>query len=159
MLGSMPKNRRYSDEERAAAVAAMAAYPSVNQAAKSLGIPRATLESWAKGIIHPEAARDSASKKGPLADAVEAIARQIADALPGKVPDADLKDAAVAFGVLVDKMQILRGKPTEITKTDGTVTSRIDRFEIAFVAEADRQGQGDPSGNGAGEQVDTRRIP
>lgn len=114
-MAKKAKRRRYSDDDRASALAALAANGgNLARTSAALGIPEATLRQWATGKRHPEAVQMSDQKKAPLADAIEGIARQIADSLPGKLPDADLKDASIAFGVLIDKMRLLRGEPTSI---------------------------------------------
>lgn len=115
------RQRRYSDDERAAALAALAANANnLSRTSKELGIPVATLESWSKRKTHPEASENSEAKKGPLADHLEAIAWKLADSMPDKLKDAELRDVAVSLGVIVDKMQLLRGRPTDITKNDPT---------------------------------------
>lgn len=114
------KPRRYSDDERATALAALAANGgNLARTAKQLGIPGTTLKQWAKGQRHPEAAQMSDQKKGDLADALEGVAWKLAEAAPDKIPFADLKNLAVALGIVIDKMQILRNKPTSITGQAG----------------------------------------
>jgi transposase-like protein len=139
----MAKKRRYSDEGRAAALAALAANAgNVARTAKQLGIPARTLESWAKGERHPEAAQMCDEKKGPMADALQQAARKIVDSLAGKIERASLKDAAIAFGVLIDKMRLLRDQPTDIVKSDAdlTLTGRIAAYEAAYAGAAAREG-------------------
>jgi transposase-like protein len=66
----MPK-RRYSDDDRANAIAALAANGGfVKTTARQLGIPAKTLENWSKGTRHPEAANMGDIKKKHLADAL-----------------------------------------------------------------------------------------
>jgi transposase-like protein len=111
--------RRYSDDDRANALAALAANGgNIDRTARQLGVPRATLQSWAKGSRHPEAAEDAAQKKGPLADSIEDLARKVLAGMEDKIEGARFNEAAVGFGILVDKMQLLRGKPTSIDKHD-----------------------------------------
>ena len=52
-----------------------------------------------------------------LTGRLEEMARQILDALPGKVKEASLKDAAAMLGVLVEKLQQLREAPDERDET------------------------------------------
>jgi hypothetical protein len=47
-------------------------------------------------------------KKGELADRLEHLARVLAEAIPGKIADAPLRHVAVALGIVVDKMVLLR---------------------------------------------------
>lgn len=108
---------RYSDEDRANALAALAANGgNVSLTSRQLSIPRGTLKQWARGERHPEAAQLSQEKKGPLADALEAVAWKLAESLEGKVGEAKLQPTATSLGIVIDKMQLLRNKPTEIQK-------------------------------------------
>ena len=55
--------RRYTDNERAAALTALAANcGNVERTARELGIPRKTLAQWARGQRYPEAAQMSHEK-------------------------------------------------------------------------------------------------
>jgi transposase-like protein len=111
--------RSYTDEERGNALAALAANGgNVSRTAAALGIPAKTLEHWAKGERQPRSAQMGELKKGPLADAFEDLARQLlAGMTPAKIADANLQQLATAAGIAVDKMQLLRGKPTGVTET------------------------------------------
>lgn len=145
-----PTRRRYSDEYRANALAALSANEgNIERTARQLGIPAKTLENWAKGTNHPEAAELGERKKPELADALEEVARKLADAMPGKVADAGLRDTAIALGIAVDKMRLLREAPTSITQTNGTapdgrrdLTDRLERLASALEDAADRAGAG-----------------
>ena len=113
--------RRYSDEERATALAALVANGgNVARTARQLAIPAETLRKWSKGERHPESTQMGEQKKGPLADAIEAVANQLLGDLSdeAKRSQASLKDIATAFGIAVDKMQLLRGRATSIQQHD-----------------------------------------
>lgn len=113
-----PQRRRYSDDDRAAARAALAANGgNVERTARELGIPRGTLQRWANGQRHPEAAASVSPKKGELADRLEAVAHALVDDLarPEKITGASLPQVATALGIAVDKMRLLREQPTAIT--------------------------------------------
>lgn len=113
----MGERRRYSDDERATALAALAANGgNVERTAAQLAMPRKTLASWAKGERHPEAAQLCQGKKGPMADALDAIAWKILDSLPGKIASAPLAQSMTALGIAIDKARLLRGEPTDITE-------------------------------------------
>jgi hypothetical protein len=47
-------------------------------------------------------------KRGDLADRLEAVAHELLDALPAKIKDAPLNQLAVALGILIDKLILLR---------------------------------------------------
>lgn len=126
MAAPKPKARRYSDEDRSDAVAALCANGgNVKRTARELGIPEKTLANWAKGDRHPEAAAAAEEKKGPLADRLEQVAWQLADAIPGKLDAAPLQQVATALGIVVDKLRLLRNEPTSISKTQGAGTDDL----------------------------------
>jgi transposase-like protein len=56
--------RRYSDQDRAAAVAAVTANGgNIQRTARQLGIPETSLRQWVKAERHPEAAQMSVEKE------------------------------------------------------------------------------------------------
>ena len=114
------KKRRYDDAFRATALLFLATAGgletpgAVERAAKALQIPQSTLRDWAKGQAAPPA-EIRAEKRIDLA---EAIRRELDGALgtmPGKRGEASYRDLAVTVGILVDKLQLLQGEPTERT--------------------------------------------
>jgi hypothetical protein len=124
----MATKRRYSDENRANALAALAGNGgNVGRTARELGIPVATIRRWATGERHPEAAQLSQQKKGPLADRLEEVAYQLAGLLPGCKCD-NPQALATAIGILVGKLQILRGRPNSIAAVGGTREQKPDRL-------------------------------
>jgi transposase-like protein len=109
--------RRYSDDDRATALAALAANGgNLRRTARDLGIPRGTLEAWAKGTAHPEAAENSAPKKEALAEILEGIVYNALGVLPGKLASANARQLMTIAAVAVDKMLLLRGLPTQINQ-------------------------------------------
>lgn len=112
------KRRQYSDNDKAAALAALDANNgNVYKTARQLGIGRTTLENWARGrgVNHdvPELRR---VKKTELADTLEQVAETYAAHLlePTTIMKTSAKDAAITVGTAIDKMRLLRGLPTEI---------------------------------------------
>ncbi len=115
-MGGMAEKRRYSDEERAAALAALAGNGgNLGRTARELGIPAGTLRRWADGTAHPEARANAQPKKEELAQELRAVAWKLVKSMPGKIKKAGLKDTAISFGIAVEKAQLLEGKPTSIS--------------------------------------------
>ena len=110
------EKRQYSDSDKATALAALDANGgNVSGTARQLSIPAKTIENWAKSRgVHPAVAKMGEVKKRELADKLEELAHQIIDAAPDKIEKAGLKDSMIAAGTAIDKMQLLRGKPTAI---------------------------------------------
>ncbi len=150
--------KRYSDNDRALALAALAANAgNITRTAKDLGIPAGTIRGWAKGLCHPDVADLRDQKKPALADALEAVVRGMVAALPAKIEAAPFQQVATSIGILIDKMRLLRNEPTEIARTEGAandpLTARIDSLAAAFARAADREEAGAVPTDGAGEPV------
>lgn len=111
------EHRRYSDNERATALAILDANEgNVNKTAKETGIPRKTLSEWNNGRIHSEVAEIRQDKKADLSDMFEDAARKyLSHAIQEKVIEKTVgASAIVAAATATDKMRLLRGLPTEI---------------------------------------------
>jgi transposase-like protein len=161
-VGKRGKQRRYSDREKAEALAALKANGGkVQRTARALGIPAATLSAWVrdqKEQKHLDVIKQTEEIIPLLADAIEAVARKLLAGFESKIESSGMRDMAITFGIAVDKMQLLRGQPTQVMKSDvsATVTSRVERFAAALdeaaTAEPDEGGPGD---HGTPEPVDT----
>ncbi len=141
--------RSYSDEEKASALAALAANGGdVHRTSRQVGVPRKTLEDWSKGRGVCLAVADiRQGKKADLADRLEDLAHQLADAIPGKIPTADLKQLGVSLGIAVDKMRLLREQPTSIEAHDLSDDEKLARLrQLAERAQARSLGLPDPGG-------------
>lgn len=113
----MGKKRRYSDDDRANALAALAANGgNVRRTSRQLGIPAVTLRSWRDGERAAIPSESVDSKKKALSEQLEGIARQLLDRLTvEKIDDCSLRELMTAVGIAVDKMLLLRGQATVIT--------------------------------------------
>lgn len=131
------KQKRYSDDERARAVAAVAANGgNVTKTAKELGIPQPTLDCWVRGVVHPEVNGNSVAQKKPLAEAFgELAAKLIGCITQDKIDDAPLWEVVKSAATAVDKKQLLEGKATVITAkaardmSDADLDREIERLE------------------------------
>lgn len=141
----MNGRRKYSDEDKATALAALDANGgNVKRTATELEIPRITLLGWADGRgVHPVVSELQQEKRGALAERLEEIAHKIVDILPDKLQDATLQQCATSLGIIVDKRQLLMGKPTGIVD-DASLTDleRANRVNTLLdIARARRDGQ------------------
>jgi len=111
--------KRYDDKFRASAVVMLeaAGYPdkkgAMTQVAKHLGVPMATLNGWFKASRNPPPAELRTEKRGDLVALIREELGGILEAMPNARMDASFRDLAVATGILVDKLQLLTGAPTE----------------------------------------------
>lgn len=110
--------RRYSDEDRAATLAALDMQGgNLSSTSRETGVPLKTIAEWRDGRA-PDCVADLRKEKTiALADKLESIAHQCVDLMPDRMPDASLRDLAGAMHLAVDKMRLLRGDPTAITET------------------------------------------
>lgn len=132
--------RQYSDEERGATLTALDANGgNVSKTARETGVPRKTVEEWRDGRHVPEVANIRQGKRRALADELEELAYLCLDLLPDKLNDASAAATATALGIAVDKMQVLRGKPSSVTLNEYADLSAedIDR-ELDALANAAR---------------------
>ena len=134
---------KYSEDDRAVALAALDAHEgNVLKAAAFCKIPRKTLEYWRDGgAVNKPVAELRQIKKGELADRLEALAQLLVDAAPSKIAEASLQMVATSLGIAVDKMQLLRNKPTTITDdlsnySDTELDRRIAAIERGEAAKA-----------------------
>lgn len=140
--------RQYSDSDKALALATLDANGGdVSKTAKTLKMPRKTLEDWAKGRKqHPDVADMRHLKKKELGEKLDEVAHALADNLLIRAGSelshlVPMKDIATSLGIVIDKGQILKGEPTAITK-DATPRTNEDRasriLELVRPAEAKR---------------------
>lgn len=105
--------RKYSDHDRAAALAALDANGgNVFKTSKQLSIPRATLQEWAAGRVNDDVPELRHEKKQELSERLDEIAHKILDVLPKKLAEATAPQLATALGIVIDKKQLLTGEAT-----------------------------------------------
>lgn len=139
--------RRYSDDDRANALAALAANGgNVNKTAKEIGVPPKTIENWAKGDRHPEAANLGELKKLPMADALELVAWKLLGRIDELSDKGPLNQTSVSFGIAIDKMRLLRNQPTSINQNDLAILSD-DELDKRLAAMENRAAK-NPDGTG-----------
>lgn len=141
----MGAKRRYSEADRAVALALLDANGgNLKRTAREFGVPVDTLRYWrdrrvegAEREEEPPAPKQTTNKdvqvaKESLADATARLAQRLVSAMEDKLADANLKDAAVAFGIAVDKMQVLRGEATSINEQ--RYSGRLSEFHQRYAS-------------------------
>lgn len=124
------KRNRYDDKFRASAVIMLEAqgYPNKEGAlqtvANHLGIPHSTLHRWFHGKQNPAPSVLVQEKRIDFAEAIKAELAGIFYDMPNARQDAAYKDLATSAGILLDKLQLLENKPTQINEErhSGNVT-------------------------------------
>ena len=132
----------YSDQFKAEALAALDANRgNLKRTAIELDIPQSTLRDWREGVgtrALTSSIRDQ--KRGDLADRLEEIAWKLVDGIEdGDIEKASLVQKTTAFGILCDKMRLLRGEATSIHE-DRKVEEIRGRLESKLLA-ASENGQ------------------
>jgi transposase-like protein len=120
--------RQYSDNEKASALAFLDFNGgNVQKSAKALGVPHKTLDEWAKGRNqHPEVADLRNEKKEDICDLIDSAVREMIQGSAGKASEANISQLWTSIGIAVDKMQLLKGEATQITK-DATPRTNEER--------------------------------
>ena len=110
---------RYSDEERANAVLMLeaAGYPktegALSRVARRLSIPHQTLSRWGRRAQNPPPHKLVQEKKFDLIQAIRDEVQAVLGDMPDARQDADYRALTTALGIMVDKLQLLTGEPTE----------------------------------------------
>lgn len=107
----------YSDDQKAVALATLAAVGrNYREASRRTGIPHVTIMKWDRGENLPSdgsVVEKATTKKGELADNLEALAYRLVESVDETVIDtATLSQRMTAFGIAVDKMRLLREQPS-----------------------------------------------
>lgn len=153
MRNSMPKRKSYDDKFRASAVVMLeaAGYPdqvgALTKTAQHLGIPPRTLSRWFNGEQNPPPDRVVTEKRDELADLLDREIRAAIGEMDDARKEASYRDLGTVAGILIDKMQLITGKPTsrsEATGKDGgpiaikhTVLSELSDEELDHIIHGD----------------------
>jgi len=142
--------KRYDDEFRASAVLMLeaAGYPNrkgaLSQVAAHLGVPLSTLREWFTGAHNPPPAKVRNEKKRDFVIDLQNLLGLHIDAAGRVVEDSgDLRAIVTGIGIIVDKIQLLTGNPTE--RQEVNVTDHRERVlaDIARKAEYLATGEAD----------------
>lgn len=129
---------RWSDDFRAHAVILLQVegYPDVKGAltkiSRQLKVPKTTLTRWFTGQSNPPPPETVTIKKEVIIELIRGEIYRALNEMPKAIGDADYKELATAMAIMVDKLQLLEGNPTERTEivddriTDEERANRID---------------------------------
>jgi len=141
----MTKRQHYDDKFRASAVVMLeaAGYPDAKGAlartAKRVGVPSPTLHRWVREKNNPPPSELVSEKKGELIDWINLELEAVFGVMPGKRNDASYRDLMTGVGILVDKRQLLSGKPTEsVEYNDKSLTDEERAIRVAKILDAAR---------------------
>lgn len=126
-----PRRRRYTDADRASALAALDANEgNIRKTARDTGISASTITGW-RDTRTLEGTEVRAQKKAELADKLEDVAHKLVDALPSKLSEANLQQVATSLGITIDKLRLLREESTAIeeVRTSDAKQRLVDRLK------------------------------
>ena len=140
------KRKSYTDDFRADCVLMLeaAGYPTKEGAltavSNKVGVPARTISRWFNKEQNTPPDQLVNEKKGLLVNQLEDLAYKLVDVMGGAVDDAPLRELATAFGIVVDKWQLLSNKPTAIVKLeqairDGRITPEQVREKYPTIAD------------------------
>lgn len=127
------QRRRYDDKFRASAVVMLeaAGYPgkegALMEVARHLSTPHPTLHRWFTGKNNPPPFDVVQEEKKELTNLMDAFLNKVIMAMPDKIEESSLQQCATSFGIVVDKKQLLGGKPTEIVELDHTFENSLNK--------------------------------
>lgn len=113
------ERRRYDDKFRASALLLLeaAGYPNKDGAlatvSKNIGVPHNTLRNWFHGERNPVPSDVRQEKREELSDLLRNEIDGALGAMKGARDGASYRDLGTVAGILIDKLQLITGKPTE----------------------------------------------
>jgi transposase-like protein len=159
--------RSYSDVDRLAALAALDANGGiVKRTARQLGIPVKTLEGWAKGRHGAVTPEQRAAARKDLQTALEDFALRLVGMDPRSFEGLSFKDLCVGLGITIDKILLLRGLPTAISRTqtaagpdlsrmnDAELTAYVEKLRAEAASAADKYHDDNPTDDAPAEPED-----
>lgn len=146
--------RKYSDREKAMFLLALEANAgNLSMTSRETSVPIKTLADWRDEVsgINPDVATIRNENRGDLILFLKELAWKLAEAIPGKIGEATLSQTSTSLGIVIDKAQLLSGKPTSIIDDQARVNQAIETWlnefkgstrdeAIRFLAEAQMPG-------------------
>lgn len=118
-MAQTARTKQYTDEFRAEVVVALrvAGYPeqvgALTRIAKQYNLHARTISRWYNAESNPPPDKNVTEKKQSLQAIIEDEIYAIFGILPSKRDEADYRQLTTAAAILIDKMQLLNGLPTE----------------------------------------------
>lgn len=126
---------RYTDKDKEAAIGFMTnnfnhqtGYPNWTMAHKKTKVSINTLKRWWNEQNDDSTDDIRQLKKQEFIDKAWAEILAGLQAMAGKRDSANYKEVATSVGILIDKVQLLKGEPTVIAKTENKNTERFEHL-------------------------------
>lgn len=122
------KRRSYTDQEKEHAIAVYTTNGNLSKTSRETGVPISTLRGWLAEVppAKVQEAREEAQAEfvRKAWDAVTAHVLHLQD--KGVIAETSARDSATIVGILIDKIQLVTGRPTSINEQQGQVTTRYE---------------------------------
>lgn len=123
---SKPKRRSYTDADKERAIAVYITTGNLSQTSRETGVPISTLRGWLAEQPPEKVQEARAEAQAEFVrkawDAVTAHVLHLQD--KGVIAETSARDSATIVGILIDKIQLVTGRPTSINEQQGQVTTR-----------------------------------
>lgn len=136
---------RYTDDYRASAVVMLRSegYPeqkgALTRISRYLKVPHSTLLRWYHAKSNPPPSEIVQIKKEQIIELLLGEAYGALKEMKDARLDADYRELATAAAILIDKWQLLEGKPTERHDHTHTVEERANRIAVLLDAARERR--------------------
>lgn len=113
-------------------------------------MPNTTLHGWYNATRNPPPSDVRTEKRREIADIIRSEIYAAFEAAPDARPDASYRDLITGAAILVDKLQLLEGKPTDIVENrDSPLDKLRSRLNSIATAEGQRIGPSGTNGHGS----------
>lgn len=134
----MRKQRQYTEDQKAEALAVYQSCGNVSETARTCGIPIPTIHTWVTGAskINSGVVEKLEGKKEGLAEAFLAVAWAGVKLAPAKAQDATYSQLMIGAGTAVDKALLLMGEATVITSNIPASVEERDQRALELLEKA-----------------------
>lgn len=120
------KRRSYSDQEKEHAIAVYVTTGNLSRTSRETGVPISTLRGWL-AEQPPEKVKEAREEAQAefVRKAWEGVTAHVEHLTERSViAETSARDSATIVGILIDKIQLVTGRPTSINEQQGQVTTR-----------------------------------
>lgn len=139
--------RRYTDDDRATTLAVLQSNGgNLTRTAEETGISISTIRNW-RDNPHPGLAELGNEKREALSEIWDRVARAYLERAlnPSVLNETGGQSAITAAAIATDKLQLLEGKPTEVTEVRGSDAKRELADRIARLTTRPSGGPSSPN--------------
>jgi hypothetical protein len=137
------RGSKYTLAQKAEVVAIASTSKSLREASRDIGLPDMTIARWSEEAkTNPELDAVVAEKKEEIGVKLERIIDKVLSGIESDALNATLANAT-SFGILFDKLQLVKGQATNITKTLSDDEEKAKADALALFEEYKKAFHGD----------------